>query len=115
MVTLTITIPDHLYERLKAVTDESAMSLDDAIISAISGTYSCDEPRERSRAEIEDERRMVREALKDISTEFDWDEFHKGSDITPMTDAERKAILRTLPVLDPPLSQTIIEDREDRI
>lgn len=115
MVTLTITIPDDIYERLKAVTEESATTVDDTISTLLNDALPSAAMPVRSQAEIEDERRRVREALKDISTEFDWDEFHKGSDITPMTDAERKAILRTLPVLDPPLSQTIIEDREDRI
>lgn len=115
MVTLTITIPDDIYERLKAVTEESATTVDDTISSLLDDALPCVAMPVRSQAEIEDERRRVREALKDISTEFDGDEFLRALGIRRMGTDERRKILETLPEFDPPLSQIIIEDREDRI
>lgn len=115
MATLTITIPDELYERLKFINDASDSSLDDTIVAGLDRAYPRDEWRARTRIEIEEERRKVREALKDIVITLDWDEYHCGSRQAPMSDAEREAVLKTLPILDPPMSQIIIEDREDRI
>ncbi|HUG14588.1 MAG TPA: hypothetical protein VMM78_06175 [Thermomicrobiales bacterium] len=114
MVTLTITIPDELYERLKTVTEESSTTVDDAISSLLDGALPGPATTPvRSQADIDDERRRVREALKDITTEFNADEFLQSLGIERRSDAEVQRALEKLATLNISLSQTLIDMREE--
>lgn len=64
------------------------------------------------RREPPTERERVREALKPILADIDWDSWHDTFGRLP-ENFDREAFIRSLPVLDPPLSQTIIEERDE--
>lgn len=109
MARITLDIPDELYERLKAAAERNESPLDDAIISTLDTGIGRDEDELRLSAR-EVELRRLREALSDILADTSsW----RGAFKTGLSRAERERILREMPPLDPPLSQTVIEEREE--
>ena len=48
-----------------------------------------------------------------IWTEEDVEAFFDGLDLPPMSDEEAERIVAAIPPLDPPLSQTVIDMREE--
>ena len=58
------------------------------------------------------ERQRVHDALKPLLADIDWAEWDRTFG-TLAEDFDEEAFLRSLPVLDPPLSQTIIDERND--
>ncbi|MGI8553626.1 MAG: hypothetical protein ACR2PL_22990 [Dehalococcoidia bacterium] len=118
MTRVTLDLPLELHRRLRAVARETGSSLDDVIVRLLDATTPPCAAEEDAPAKeetpLERERRLVREALRYMTVEIDLDEYaplFKG--LTQGLD--RQAFFESLPRLDPPLSQTIIEEREDRI
>jgi hypothetical protein len=110
MVAIRANIPEDLYELVKRRTGESQEALDEAITTALRQAYAADV---RSQASIEDERQRVREALSNLLAPGDWlSGLHKHWG-EPLTDDEEAEYYRNMPTLDPPLSQTVIEMREE--
>jgi predicted transcriptional regulator len=115
MVTVTITIPDDLYDRVKAVSEQSSRSVDDAIVDALDTVYpeKGDEQGALCQTEVEEERRLLQQALGDYLSPFNPDRFLATLGISrqPIDDVERTLTL--LPQSNPTLSQTIIDMRNE--
>jgi hypothetical protein len=109
MVTLTVTIPDDLYKRIEQASRESDAEVDETVVVALERAFT----RQRTPEEVNAERQRIREALGDHASDFDGEAFLEALGLEPMTDEEYTAFMRNRPTLDPPLSQTIIEVREE--
>jgi len=68
--------------------------------------------RHPPRDEAAERRERVRRALAPITVKLDRELWQRAFGKLP-DNFDREAFLRSLPVLDPPLSQTIIEQREE--
>ena len=110
MARVTLRLPDALHARLVAESRATYRSLNELIVESLQARLpeepmSADEKRER-----------MRKALGDLLVDVD--------DIMPLWPGEEEddsplltheELAARLPKLDPPISQTIIEDREDRV
>jgi hypothetical protein len=101
MPQLTVDIADDLYEELQAVVQRRDMPFEDILDMALERFLAHD-------AHV----RQLREAMGDIC---DDPTAYSDAPKTGLSRAQRRKLLRDIPPLDPPLSQTVIEDREDRI
>jgi predicted transcriptional regulator len=113
MMTITITLPNELYEQLLATAERENRPVDEIAIAGIAREVG---PSESSPVQLtrEEEKRLIQEAMpgriwtdEDVSQLFPWLDEH------PMTEEEIDEILASLPILDPPLSQTIIQMRDE--
>lgn len=113
MTTITITLPNELYERLLATSERENRPVDEIAIAGIAREVA---PPDSAPAPLtrDEERRLIREAMQgriwtdeDVSQLFPWLDEH------PMTEEEIDEILANLPILDPPLSQTVIQMRDE--
>jgi hypothetical protein len=105
---LTLRLPENLHERLVARSGACGKSLNQTIVDCLYEVVLF--PRAQPLTEAE----RLRLALADITIPADElfpDEPLDDRD-PPLT---HETLVRLMPVLDPPLSQTVIEDREDRV
>src|SRR4051812_10580366 len=112
---ITIEIPDDLYERLVAASRDAGASLDATIADLVGRGLNRNGSHKPERVDIAARRRelqRIREALGSLVEHPQPREGATSSVFDPQTAAEFRA---GRPVLDPPISQTIIEDRADRI
>lgn len=99
-----LTIPDAVYERLKADAHRHGRSVDEHVRMILEYTIP---PRE-------EEIRRLRKALSDSLESTDTDAL--PAEIRPLESPIDHAALRaSMPKLDPPLSATVIDDRGDRV
>src|SRR5262249_8433854 len=112
---ITIELPDEIYERLVAAARDSGSSLDATILELVGRGLNGNVSGTTNKVDVAARRRelqRIREALGPLVE-------HPASDregISSLWDVESAAeFRRRMPVLDPPLSQSIIEDREDRV
>jgi hypothetical protein len=108
---VTLRLPDELHQRLEARSRAVGASLNQTIVSALHQALA------RSARDDVDERteelRHIRLALGDLLIELDESEL--PPELRPGDDLpDRDAYRESLPRLDPPLSRTIIDDREDQ-
>ena len=112
MVRLTLRLPDDLHERLLAANRESGESLNHAIVAILNAALGCEDDHSEE-TPLERERSRVREASGDLVVEIDPAEFapylNHGGELP-----DRQALFDSMARLDPPLSRSVIEDREDR-
>jgi hypothetical protein len=110
----TLTIPDALYEQLKTAAADQQKSVDVLLQEAIermSRTKSTPQPESLTR---EEKTQRLRGAMGDrVWSEEDVDKLFPWLDEEPMTEDEVDEILRNLPILEPPLSQTVIDMRNE--
>jgi hypothetical protein len=101
MPQLTVDIADDLYEDLQTVVQRTDLPFEDVLDMALERFLAHD-------ARI----REFREALGNLCVDP-----NGFADVpkTGLSRAERRKLLRSLQPLDPPLSQTVIEEREDRL
>jgi hypothetical protein len=110
----TLTIPDKLFERLQAAAANQRRPVDDLLFEAIELVALPADSPEAKRLTRDEEIQRLREAMGDrIWTDEDVDQLFPWLDENPMTEAEIDEILANLPVLDPPLSQTVIQMRDE--
>jgi plasmid stability protein len=99
-----LTIPDDVYERLKAAARRHGRSVDDHVRVILEYVIP---PRE-------EEIRRLRKAMSDSLESTDTDAL--PAEIRPReTPIDHAALRASMPNLDPPLSTTIINDRSDRV
>jgi len=109
MARVTLRLPDSLHARLVAESRAKNRSLNELIVDSLE-TRLPKEPMS-----IDEKRERMRKALGDLLVDVDevmplW----PGEDEnTPLLTHEE--LQARLPRLDPPMSQTVIEDREDRV
>ncbi|HEX5167058.1 MAG TPA: hypothetical protein VFV93_16745 [Thermomicrobiales bacterium] len=110
----TLTIPDPLYTQLQAIAARRQRPVEDWLLEAIEKLAAdVDEPAGAplTREEV---LRKLREADPElIWSEDDVESLFDGLDLPPMSDEEAERIVAAIPPLDPPLSQTIIDMREE--
>jgi hypothetical protein len=110
----TLTIPDKLYARLQAVAASQQRSVDDYLIDVIEKAAPDDTPSNGTRLTRDEEQLRIREVMKDlIWSQEDIDAFFDDLDLPEMSDEEAERIVAAIPPLDPPLSQTVIQMREE--
>ena len=103
---LTLRLPERLHDRLIARGRACGKSLNQTIVESLWEAVLF--PRVEPLTEAE----RLRLALADITIPADELFPDEPDDFSDVPSAEE--IARQMPVLDPPLSQTVIEDREDR-
>lgn len=109
-ITVQVTIPDDLAERVLCGSENPEARLERAVLSALERAYPPVQPRTMT---VDEERQLVRQAMgahalppdafADLLEEL-------GGPLTPEEEEEWE---RTAPVLDPPFSQTLIQMREE--
>lgn len=109
---LTVRLPERVHRALRAEAARQRISLNRAIVAALSKALREVEVGEAF-DRLAQERELYRKALAGMLVEIDPQRFLSGLGIrSEPIDAD--ILLPSLPKLDPPLSQTIIEEREDR-
>lgn len=109
---VTLRLPDELHRRLRVKSREKGSSLNETILESIRDGLQQGKEKQRHETPLEKERRLVREALADISSP--WDTSNLFPWIPPRPDDfDWEEFRRSLPVLDPPLSQTIVDERDE--
>lgn len=113
MTRVTLRLPDDLYQRLQVLSQQSGASLNGAIVSTLNEALSPHDSMPERRTRLQDEISRLRVVLADLLVDEEDSEFFSAG---PREDsvADRMRFLESMPRLDPPLSQTIIEEREDR-
>jgi hypothetical protein len=111
---ITIELPDEMYERLLAVSRDSGSSLD-ATIAELVGRSLNNNGRAFGNLDVAARRRELQRIRAALGPLVEHPApIQEGT--SSLWDAESAAeFRRSMPVLDPPLSQTIIEEREDRV
>jgi plasmid stability protein len=112
MARITLRLPDELHRRLRVAAREAGRSLNEEIVTILTERLDGESERQ-DETPLQRERRRIREALGDLVVDFRPEDFAPFFHPLP-DDFDRDAFFNSLPRLDPPLSQTIIEDREDR-
>jgi hypothetical protein len=110
---VTLRLPDDLHHRLEARSRAAGASLNQTIVSTLHEALAHTE-RDAADDGPAEQVRLIRMALGDLVVELDETELPpelRPSEDLPDTDALRES----MPRLDPPLSATVIADREDRI
>jgi hypothetical protein len=106
-------LPDHLHSRLREQSEQTGRSLNQTIVSALRATLdetSVGTPQ----SPLKEQLRQVRAVLGDLVVDFDVGRLLAELD-SKDRDTEDGETTRPLPALNPPLSATVIEDREDRV
>ena len=113
MTRITLRLPDELHRRLRAVSQEAGTSLNQTIVTILDGATNGERKSSEKLSLREAERRRLRAALGDHLADLDVDSLLSlVPHAVPVSSHEE--LQRMMPKLDPPLSRTIIEDREDR-
>lgn len=113
MTTITIKLPDELYEQLIAASERENRAVDEIAIAGIAREVAAPAAPTAPMTRDEEQRR-IREAMQGrIWTQEDIDAFFDGLNLLPMSDEEADRIIAAIPPLDPPLSQTVIQMREE--
>lgn len=113
MTTITITLPDDLYKQLVATSERENRPVDEIAIAGIAREVV---PPESPPAPLarDEEMRLIREVMGDrIWSEDDVEAFFNALNLTPMSDKEAERIVAAIPPLHPPLSQTVIQMRDE--
>ena len=112
MTRLTLRLPDDLHDRLRNASSQTGQSLNQTIVSALSAALDETSP-DADQSPLREQLQQVRAALGDLIVEIDVSRFLAELGLADTHSGEET--LRSLPSLDPPLSITVIEDREDRV
>ncbi len=111
---VTVRLPDELHHRLAARASESGASLNQTIVAALHDALSRTAHDGSSGDALLEQVQHVRVALGDVIVELD--ESALPPALRPGDDLPDADTLRqSMPHLVPPLSATIIAEREDRV
>jgi hypothetical protein len=109
---VTLRLPDELHQRLQERSHRAGASLNQTVVAVISDALAREGAAEHL-GERDEQVRYIRVALGDLTVE--WDDSGLPSELRPSArPLDRDAFLRSLPRLTPPLSATIVEERDDR-
>jgi hypothetical protein len=113
-IRVTVEIPEWLFERVAQASSDSDRSIGQVIIDALrDADLAAPSLAERTTGE------QLRRAFRDIAPPWtDEDDalmaevFPGSGDVPLLSHEELRAVM---PILDPPLSQTVLDLREDRV
>jgi hypothetical protein len=106
MMWLTLWLPDDLHRRLRAASQRSDVSMNETAITLLSDALGHRQADDGDGSPLAEQVRHIRAALGDLALPAN--AFAEGpADETALERLDR-------PRLNPPLSQTISEEREDR-
>lgn len=112
MARVTLRLPEHLHRRLRAVSERTGTSLNQLIVDALCDALARDAVEVQAKDPLLEQVQNIRRALGDLAFELDTSclppHLRPGEDL-PDADTLRQS----MPTLVPPLSTTIIADRED--
>ena len=114
MARVTLRLPDELHKRLCEASRKRGISLNRAIIETLRSAADPSGPVDLDGMTLEAQVQHLRTVAEALSGEIRPEDFPPEL-LSQKSPAERARALRSLPRLDPPLSQTLIEEREDRI
>ena len=113
MARVTLRLPDDLHRRLRAASQKRGLSLNDLAIATLSHALAQGNADGEAEDRLFKQVQQIRSVLGGLAVELDANalpaELRPGGDL-PDVDTIRQSI----PELAPPLSVTIIADREDR-
>ncbi len=113
MARVTLRLPEDLHRRLRAASERSGASLNQLIIAALSDALARDAVEEQAKDPLLEQVQHIRRALGELAVELDTS--YLPPHLRPREDVPDADTLRqSMPELVPPLSATIISDREDR-
>ena len=113
MARITLRLPDDLHSRLYSASERTGASLNQVIVATLRDALTRAEAAEQTEDSLEERARHVRRTLADLAVELDLSVLPphlRPSEDLPDTDTLRQS----MPDLVPPLSATIVADREDR-
>ncbi|TAK35404.1 MAG: toxin-antitoxin system HicB family antitoxin [Chloroflexota bacterium] len=113
MTRLTLRLPDDLHRRLRVTSIETGTSLNELIVAAVSQSLGQSELSTTEQGSLVEQAQSLRRALDDLVVELDATQYLQG--ICPVELPSREELVRTLPRLNPPLSATVIEERQERM
>lgn len=115
MARVTLRLPDHLHSRVRKLSHERGVSLNELIVDSLETTVALqatnDQEEDIRKTRIE----RLRASLGDLVVDVDISDFPVELYPNAQVMLDRDALFQSLPVLDPPLSRTVIEEREDRV
>ena len=112
MVRVTLRLPEDLHRRLRAVSQRTGTSLNQLVVAVLGQAVARDDGATEDESYLKEQVNHIRTALGDLAVELDTDQL--PSHLRPGEDLPDRAVFaRTLPKLSPPLSATIIADREE--
>ena len=113
MARVTLRLPDDLHRRLRAASQQAGASLNELIVATLSEALAHGRVLGQGQDPLLEQVQHVRRALGDLVVELDWSALPPH--LQPSRDlADSDTLRQSLPELVPPLSATIIADREDR-
>ncbi|HYU18789.1 MAG TPA: YlcI/YnfO family protein [Chloroflexota bacterium] len=113
MARLTLRLPDDLHRRMRAASERTGASLNQLIVAALSDALARQAAEGQTKDPLDEQVQHVRRALGDLAVELEMS--YLPLHLRPREDLPDPDTLRqSMPELVPPLSATIIADREDR-
>jgi hypothetical protein len=111
---VTLRLPKDLHRRVRAVSELTGASLNQWITAALGEALARADVAGETENPLLERLQHVRKALGDLAVELDMR--HVPPHLRPDEDLpDSDAFRRSLPQLIPPLSATIVADREDRL
>jgi hypothetical protein len=111
---VTLRLPDELHQRLQREAQQAGASLNQTIVATLDRGLHGAPDQVCARGSLPEYVARIRAALGDLTVEVDDGDFPAARRIGDQLP-DRTAFRETLPTLDPPLSATIIAEREDRL
>ncbi len=114
MVRITLRLPDKLHARVRKASQRRGVSLNELIVSSLEETFDPSDTSSSREDSVAARAKRLRAMLGNLVVRT---EPPRVPSILPLdaTAEQREAFRNSMPILDPPLSQTIIEEREDRV
>ena len=113
MARITLRLSDDLHQRIEAASRQSGVSLNQLIVSTLRAACENNRLEYRDADPLVERVKHLRLIMGDLVEEIDPDEL--PADISEVELQPIEEFRRALPVLDPPLSVTIAQEREDRL
>ncbi|MBI2864673.1 MAG: toxin-antitoxin system HicB family antitoxin [Chloroflexi bacterium] len=114
MARITLRLPEDLHRCLHLESQRTGSSLNQVIVAALKDALARAGAPEQSESSRMERVRHIRRILGDLAVEVDMRHFPPH--LRPSEDlADTDTLRQSMPALDPPLSATIIADREDRV
>ncbi len=111
---VTLRLPSELHLRLRERAQTAGVSINQTIVAALDASLAGAEARTADLDSVAGRARHIRAALGDLVVELGDTGMPEHLKLMG-EEFDREAFLRSLPVMDPPLPATIIDEREDRV
>jgi hypothetical protein len=107
---ITLRLPSELHQRAKELSEQQGLSLNEAIVQALESALNSGYIEARDFGDQQARLDRLRVALGEMVVSIDLSDF--PVQVRPNTQMpDRDSLFNSLPVLSPPLSRTIIEER----